>query len=121
MARLTLLCTATELYVRRSNSASNLDWFAFCVDVHGKLAFVRKSSGPPALAVELTREVDAIYGSFTLLRGPYVAFVTKSSRVCFGPNGSIIHRVDELEWIPVVKKSGRSSPLSPEEEADEAL
>ena len=46
-------------------------------------------------------EADAVYGTFLLLRGPYVAVVTRSARAGLAPNGAPIQRVLEMEWLLV--------------------
>lgn len=59
----------------------------------------------------------AVYGIFQLLRGFYLAVVTRSAAVAKGPYGSAIHQVQDMEWLPVHVRE--ASQLSEEEEEDE--
>ena len=115
---LTVRCTSSEIYVTRSDGV----WYAWHVDASGSLVFSRKASAPPTLAVERTVDASAIYGSFQLLRGYYIAVVTQSSRVSDGPDGSSVFRAEELEWLPLTTRPlGHLGPLSPTEKAHEEL
>ena len=51
--------------------------------------------------------------------GYYIAVVTKSARVCDGPYGSTIYRVEDMQWVPV--ESIPRPALTPSEQRDEAL
>jgi len=62
--------------------------------------------------------VDAIYGAFSLLRGWYIAVVTRSATVAVAPNGAHIQQVLAMEWVAVGSGEGRP-PLSPAEVAEE--
>ncbi len=69
----------------------------------------------------MTRElhVDAVYGAFSLLRGWYVAVVTRSVAVALAPTGAQILQVLDMEWLPVGTGEGRP-PLSAAEAEEEA-
>ncbi len=69
----------------------------------------------------MTRElgVDAIYGAFSLLRGFYIAVVTRSVLVAHAPNGSPIRQVLEMEWVLVGQGIGPA--LSAAEAVEEGL
>lgn len=68
-----------------------------------------------------------MYGTFLLLRGPYVAVVTRSARTGVAPNGAPIHRVLAMEWLLVgsgfagaTGGGARPASLTFEEEEEEA-
>lgn len=91
--------------------------------------FLERPAAAPPLAATVTRKIDAdaVYGTFVLLRGPYVAVVTRSSRAALAPNGKPIQRVLEMEWLLVgngfagANGSGaRPAALSAEEDEEEA-
>jgi len=65
-------------------------------------------------------EADAVYGVFSLLRGHYVALVTRSRQVACAPGGAVISQCLEMAFLPVL--SGGAAPaLSAAEAEDEAL
>jgi hypothetical protein len=51
--------------------------------------------------VTRTLQVQAIYGAFSLLRGHYIAVVTRAEQVAVAPGGAPIMQVQDMEWISV--------------------
>jgi len=75
-----------------------------------------------------TLVVDALYGAFQLLSGPYLAVVSKSRRVARGPYHAPIFQVEDMKWLPIRRLAARSSSagdatvaLSPEEREEEEM
>ena len=115
-----LVCPGALYLAVAPPTAAAPEWWAYTVDAFGRLSFERKAAPPPTVAVERALEVDAIYGAFSLLRGHYIALVTRSKPVGAGPYGSTLQRIEAMEWVPLAPRAGRD-PLSAEEAADEAL
>ncbi|RYG47832.1 hypothetical protein EON67_08185 [archaeon] len=61
--------------------------------------------------------VHGIYGVFHLLKGAYLAVITKSRKVATGPYGCSIYQVDNMNFIPIERNSARK--LSDEEQEEE--
>jgi hypothetical protein len=87
----------------------------------------RAAAPPPFAAVTRTLEADVVYGTHALLRGPYVAVVTRSARAAAAPNGAPILRVLDMEWLLVgsgfsgaAAGGARPARLTAEEEEEEA-
>ncbi|KDO22358.1 hypothetical protein SPRG_11310 [Saprolegnia parasitica CBS 223.65] len=67
--------------------------------------------------------VDAIYGVYSLLSGPHMAFMKKSRVVGKGPGGEVLYQMTELEFIPVSETLHRQfmSTATKQEKHDEAV
>lgn len=56
---------------------------------------------PPRPAIARTIHADAVYGAFALLKGYYIALITKAAAVATAPHGASILQVQDMEWVLV--------------------
>lgn len=70
-----------------------------------------------------TYDAEAIFGTHTLLRGPYVGVVTRSALAAHAPNGAPILRVLDMEWLLVGSgwAGGGASPRPAHLSVEEAM
>ncbi|ETV84769.1 hypothetical protein H257_03867 [Aphanomyces astaci] len=83
-----------------------------------EVARVKDASDEPPV------EVKALYGVYSLLSGPYLAFIKDNARVIGkGPNDESIYQVLELEFIPVSEHAERhfQSHASKQEKRDQSI
>lgn len=62
--------------------------------------------------------IDAVFGTYRLLRGHYLAVVTRSRKVADGPSNSSIFSASEMEFVPVPSNTRIS--LNSAEEREES-
>jgi hypothetical protein len=64
--------------------------------------------------------IDAVYGIFQLLRGYYLAVITRSTRIATGPYNAPVYQVDDMDWFHVPAQEDASViPLTAAEEEEE--
>ncbi|ETW00541.1 hypothetical protein H310_07129 [Aphanomyces invadans] len=83
-----------------------------------EVARVKDATDEPPL------EVKALYGVYSLLSGPYLAFIKDNACVIGkGPNDESIYQVLELEFVPVSEHAERhfQSTASKQEKRDQAI
>lgn len=80
-------------------------------------------AAPPPAEVIRTFVVDAIYGVFQLLRGHYLAVVTKSQLVGKAPYDAPVYRIEDMDWIHIPanfsSEAAQHRPLTLNEEEEE--
>ena len=113
MRAITVQYSTNTLFV---GSRVNNQWHSFSTDENGSLK-ISPSSAPPteSTALRAPVEADAVFGVFSLLRGPYLAIVTSAREVASAP--WTIYQALGFDFLPIAS----SSALSATEQEEESL
>jgi phosphatidylinositol 4-phosphatase len=111
MRSLSIQSSNNSLYV---GSRLNNQWHVFSTDENGSLK-ISQTSAPPSASSALRApiEADAIFGVFTLLRGPYLAIVTSAREVASAP--WTIYQALGFEFLPISSSHALSATELEEE------
>jgi phosphatidylinositol 4-phosphatase len=112
MRALTIQTTHNGLLV---GSRISQQWHLFSTDENGGLKISPFTSVPPGSSPSLRApfEADAIFGVFSLLRGPYLAVVTSAKEVSTSP--WLIYQATCFEFLPITSSNTLSASELEEE------